>query len=81
MAKAYKCDITGEMVAGEPKYKADLELSKNVKAEVRLFVQTEPGQFENAALSPKAEALIREALVAVLRKSLSIPADKTEAGK
>lgn len=67
MANAYVCDVTGELLAGEPTRVVSVDVSERLRADVVVYARREDGtKPAQADLSPKVAAAITAAVKGAL---------------
>lgn len=66
---SFVCALTGKALAGAGQDVVEAPLSDDVKIQVRVFVQTARGRFEQAKVGDEAAAAIRAAMDALKKRS------------
>ena len=81
MGKAFVCDVTGAMAAGESRHWFAVDLAENVRAVVSIETRADANAVWNAgAIGDRAEAALREAMQSCAAQVAGAQA-KTSKGK
>jgi hypothetical protein len=62
MGKAFKCEMTGELVEGDGNSFVDVPINKSATLRVNIFVKESPGVIRQSVMSNEAAVAIANAL-------------------